>query len=257
MRVDILCSGSKGNSTLVRCGSTAILIDCGASSKRYQMNALEKVGCSLEDLDALLVTHKHSDHIKQLRFFADLPIYSKVHLHCVDPKKNPVPLNWHELELDTPFTIGQITITSFALSHDAGETTGFVLEGDHKRLVYVTDTGYVRQELYPLLVNANCYIFESNHDPEMLMHTARPMITKQRILSDLGHLCNEDSAHTLCHLIGADTTNIVLAHLSEQANTEQLALSTLKRVLEENGLDDLPITLQAARQNEVLSLESI
>lgn len=244
MEIDLLCSGSKGNSCLIRSHNTSILIDCG-STKRYLMSSLHSVHQKVDDLDALLVTHGHTDHISQLKHFDALPVYSYCDLdvkdhHCVCPLEK--------------FVIKDLCITVIGLSHDAPHTVGYVLEDDKEKLVYITDTGYLPNHEKHLLTNADHYIFESNHDLQMLMQTSRPMFVKQRILSDSGHLSNEDSSMHLSDLINTKTKNIVLAHLSEEANLPQMALDVLYDTLNKKRLSSSKLNILAADQFKIITL---
>lgn len=241
MKVDLLCSGSKGNSCLVRSGNTSILIDAG-STKRYLMNALAECSCGVQDLDALLVSHTHSDHISQIKHFAHLPTYSYCDLDVE---------NHHIVVPSSSFVVNDFHIRVIGLSHDAPHTVGYVIEDGKEKLVYITDTGYLPNRVKTELVNADHYIFESNHDLKMLMDTNRPIFLKQRILSDSGHLSNEDSAVHLATLVGDRTRNIVLAHLSQEANVPELATDVLKSTFMRKNLPLGPIRIQAARQFEI------
>lgn len=248
MRVDLFCSGSKGNSCLVRTGTTSILIDCGPTTKRYMKNALASANLTPQTLDALLITHSHGDHIRQLSMFTQTPIYTCCPLQAKDSRGNLVHLDLHTVARPSRFTIGDLNILAIATSHDSGPSMGFVIEDGDEKLVYVTDTGYLPAEVYPVLTGADYYIFESNHDLEMLQHTNRPFWLKQRICSDTGHMNNMDSARLLARFITAKTRRIVLAHLSEEANTPQLALAALDERLNAIGFDRSHLTIQAAEQ---------
>ena len=243
MKVDLLCSGSKGNSCLVRTQRSSIVIDCG-STKKYLMASLQSVSQDIQTLDALLVTHSHKDHISQLKHFEHLPSYCDLDVQdhrCIKP-------------LDR-FIIGDMQITVIGLSHDAPNTVGYVIEDGCQKLVYITDTGYLPNHEKAYLENADHYIFESNHDMEMLMHTARPMFVKQRILSDSGHLSNEDASHNITSLINTKTKNIVLAHLSQEANVPELALDVLNDTFLKKDLRSSNLRIQAAPQFGIVSIE--
>ena len=134
------------------------------------------------------------------------------------------------MELNVPFTIGDFKITAFPTSHDATNPCGFLLEAGDEKLVYMTDTGVFLEENLPLVKNPTYLVIESNHDIKMLLNTHRTYELKNRILSDVGHLCNEDSAIAAAEIIGDKTKEIVLAHLSEEANTPELALAAYLKV---------------------------
>lgn len=264
MRVDLLCSGSKGNACLIQSGSTRILIDCGPSTKRYMKNSLQECGVEPEDLDAVLITHSHSDHIRQLAMFAKIPIYACCPLSVKNSKGEPVALNLHPIKPPQPMRFGRLKVLSFPTSHDSGPSMGFVVEemaDEHSskvrdKLVYVTDTGYLPAAVFPLLSGAESYIFESNHDLEMLEKTRRPYSVKQRIVSDTGHLCNQDAARLLARFISKKTRRIILAHLSEENNTPELALSALHEKLQACHIDCSKIDIQAAAQWEPVRFET-
>lgn len=233
----VLASGSKGNACIIKTDNQTLLIDCG-TTKGYLKSSMEQVGLTFADVDAVLITHDHSDHTSQLKHFSHAAIYSPS-THPYDSYK-VVPYE--------AFAIASISVLPIKTSHDDADSVGYVLEANNEKLVYVTDTGYIRTQDFAYIENADYYIFESNHDPEMLMLTPRPYYIKQRILSDEGHLSNDDAGLILAKAIGQKTKEIVLAHLSGQANTEALALETMrKHITQEN------IEIKAARQHEVVS----
>lgn len=246
MRVDVLCSGSKGNCTVVRTAAATLMIDCG-STKKYLFSALDQIHVKREDIQALLVTHCHSDHVSQLKWFSSQPVYSWCRLKIEDTR---IPVEPFE-----SFDVGDIHITPIALSHDAGHTLGYILEAEGKKLVYVTDTGYFQNSYLDLIADADIFIFESNHDVEMLMDTARPLYLKQRILSAEGHLCNEDAAAILSKACGPHTKDIVLAHLSDEANEPSRALSVLYDTFERKNCSLDKVQVQTASQYEILTIE--
>ncbi|GEM_PF-230860 len=257
MRVDLFCSGSKGNSCLVRTATTSILIDCGPSTKRYMTQSLQSADLTSDTLDALLITHSHSDHVRQLAMFNHIPVYTCCPLSAKDYKGNPVPLDIHTVARPSRFVIGDLTVLAVATSHDSGPSMGFVIDDGYEKLVYITDTGYLPAELYPSLSGADYYIFESNHDLEMLQQTNRPFWLKQRIASDTGHMCNADSSRLLARLITPNTREVVLAHLSEEANTPQLALQAFQERLNLLSWDTSHLVVQAAAQWEPLHFGSM
>ena len=236
MRVYILGSGSKGNSTLIVGNNKKILIDVGFSYPKMKM-LLEGFGVSPSEIDTILITHDHSDHIGGLSQFL---------------KKNSIKVCANEvlagellrivneddiLIVDTEFDIDDFHIESFKTSHDAVGSVGYIITEDDKTVVYVTDTGYINNRNLKKLVNKDLYIFESNHDVEMLMNGPYPYILKQRVLSDKGHLSNELSGTYLKELIGDRTKKIVLAHLSEINNTPEVALKTVKSIVDNKDIE--------------------
>lgn len=247
MRVDVLCSGSKGNSCLVTSGEARLLIDCG-STKRYLTQALAEVGVSVNDISAVLITHSHSDHVSQLKLVSDLPVYS-----CCSLKEKTRQV---KILPGDRFLVGPFRISVIGLSHDApGGCVGYVIEDGTSKLVYVTDTGFVPNAAKELLADADAYVFESNHDVAMLMGTSRPMYLKQRILSDSGHLNNLDSAHCLSQIVTGRTKHVILAHLSEEANTPELALEAFHEGFARRGLDDSGLDVRCGKQKIITSID--
>lgn len=243
MKFALLTSGSKGNSFLLQDRDLLLMIDCG-STRKHLMKSLEQLKISKDNLDALVITHDHTDHISQIKYFKDKKIYSPVGLKDIES---------YLVEADVSFSLKHMTVFPVALSHDAQNTTGYIFETETEKLVYITDTGYVNERYLPQLMDADYIILESNHDIEMLMATSRPPHIKLRIASDMGHLCNEDSASILQKIIGPKTKRIILAHISEAANTQEKALAVTQSALSEvkSKLNpDLVVT--AAGQYELL-----
>lgn len=221
MKFSLLCSGSKGNSFLLEDDGTKVLIDCG-STKKYLLHALHENLVDVEQLDALILTHDHSDHVSQIKTFKDIDIYSPIEIDDIET------FSVHPLK---KFAINNLIFTPIALSHDAPHTTGYIIEDGIEKLVYVTDTGYVNQRYISLMKGADYIVLESNHDVDMLMHTSRPRFLKQRIYSDEGHLNNEDCAQVLDEIVDENTKMILLAHISQEANTREKALEVSRERL--------------------------
>ncbi len=224
MKYAVLASGSKGNSTIVSSGKTNILIDCGISKKRLN-ERLAICGLGITDINIVLVTHSHSDHTAGLKNFDESMQFSQLFV---------LGKNIPESQILCPFTkykFGDFFVTPIPLSHDAINTTGYIIEDKNEKLVYITDTGYVSEKALDLSKNADYYIFESNHDPKMLCESGRPQELIKRILSDHGHLSNLEASYYLSGLVGDKTKEIVLAHLSEECNTPQIALETYNKVM--------------------------
>lgn len=242
MEFHVIASGSKGNSTLVISNNTTILIDCGISKKRL-VSHLEKLKLKLSDIDFLLVTHNHSDHDKNIHFFDKKITYAGMNTVSDLPKEN-ILVSYQEIKLNN------LTITPIPISHDAVMPFAYIISGDES-LLYMTDTGYVSQKNLKIIKNLSYYVFECNHDIEMLMASSRPDFLKNRILSDVGHLENKYSARIMAECIGDRTKEIVLAHLSEDANTEEKALKAYNTVFK-----DLEISfnnIKVASQKEVIT----
>lgn len=253
MRVSVLSSGSKGNCTYVETSNHKILIDIGTSSL-YVEKSLKSIGIDPSEIDIILVTHAHIDHVGGLRVFT-----KKYHplVYISDKILKEANLNIENVSNEECIDINSdIKIKSIRLSHDVTDIKGYVIEEDNSSMVYITDTGYINEKNFNDISNKNLYVFESNHDIEKLMNNPRyPHHTKIRILSDKGHLSNKDSAYYLSKLIGNNTKYVILAHLSEQNNTEELALNTLKETLNRKNISFNNINV--ARQNEMTELFKI
>lgn len=228
------CSGSKGNCTYIESKQAKLIIDCG-STKRYLTQSIHNSGIQLDTVDALLITHNHGDHVAQLRLFESIEL-------CYSP--NEINRNYQTPMPYIPFMVKDIEILPLALSHDSGLTYGYVLVSDNIKLVYITDTGYLKESNFAYIKNADIYVIESNHNIDKLMQSSRPHLTKNRILSDNGHLSNEDSAKIIEQVIGDNTKEIVLAHLSQEANTEELALKAFEKIIRQKN-----IKIHCTRQN--------
>lgn len=238
MRFALLASGSKGNCCIIKADQTELIIDCG-TTKRYLNACFDRLSYQYENSDALLITHTHKDHVSQLKMFQTLPVFSCAKLERSDA---------NYVKAYDRLRIKNLDITILPMSHDCEGTIGFVLEGAFGKMVYITDTGYIRKDVMPYIVNADYYVFESNHNIEMLMQTSRPVFVKQRIINDMGHLCNEDSAHILSQVIGDRTKEIVLAHISQEGNHRQLAADTLIQTLKRKDLPCASLRIYAAEQ---------
>ena len=243
MQAIIVGSGSKGNSTLLITDSKKILIDVGFSYSKIKM-ILGNHGYKLNDIDFILITHEHKDHITGLaslvshekkQVYIPTPMYKAI--NKVIDKEYIVPID------DDVFEIDDLKIRFLHTSHDALYPVGFILE-DSESLLYMTDTGYISKKNLSYMKNKNIYIIESNHDPKMLMNGPYPYVLKQRVISDTGHLSNEMTGKYLQGLIGKNTKKIILAHLSETNNLEELAIKTVSDLIGNK------IKVEAARQEE-------
>ncbi len=250
MKLCVLASGSKGNSTYVETEKHHILIDVGMSCLQIEKRLKER-GIDPSMIDMVLITHAHTDHVSGLPVFL-----KKYHPQVYITEKMEKEAN---LKLDSPIYIDKeislegLRIFAIKTSHDTDDSNGYILEENDKSLVYVTDTGYVNEKYHKLLGNRSAYVFESNHDVERLMNNPHyPHQTKIRILSDRGHLSNEDSSYYLSKFIGNKTEIVFLAHLSEENNTPELAKMSLEKELKEKKISFSNI--QIATQREATEL---
>lgn len=250
MKVSILSSGSKGNTTYIESDNTKILIDIGNTSK-YVKEKLEGFGVEPNSLDAILITHTHVDHIKGLKVFENkynVPVYLSESMH----KSLAFVSNYVYINTDS-FDINDIHVDVIKTSHDAPDSKGYIISSNKNSIVYITDTGYINEKYFGILKNRNIYIMESNHDVEMLSNGKYPFNIRQRILSDKGHLSNYDSSKYLSNFIGNKTKYVFLAHLSEENNTELLAYNTLiSRLKEEKKCVDNIIIAKQDKETDLI-----
>jgi len=232
MRIEVLSSGSKGNSTYIETTSTKILIDLGNTCK-YVKEKLEQINVDPNELDAILITHTHTDHIKGLKTF-EKKYNTKVYMSPKMRSELSFIENYQIIE-ENSIQIKDAQIDVIRTSHDAEESRGYIINNNNKSVVYITDTGYINNKYFDLLKNKDIYILESNHDIEMLNNGPYPFALRQRILGDKGHLSNYDSSKYLSEFIGNKTKCIILAHLSEENNTKDLAYNTLIDRLNHNN----------------------
>ena len=251
MLISVLASGSKGNSTLIKTDKLNILIDIGMNYK-YIKDNLMYFDLLPKDINYIFLTHVHKDHISALETF----IKTNNPTICLG-RKMLKELNFlknydHIILLDSILELEDVIVEIFNTSHDTSESFGYIFNNKDKSLVYITDTGYINNKFFDRLTNKNMYILESNHDVEMLMHGSYPPWLKTRVLSDKGHLSNKSSAFYLSRFIGDNTNYVVLAHLSLENNTPEIALSTLKETLEEYDVsfDNIYIASQNEKTKE-------
>jgi phosphoribosyl 1,2-cyclic phosphodiesterase len=228
MKFDVISSGSKGNATLVFSHNTCILLDFGIPKRRID-NALKGYGMGFNDIQGVFITHDHSDHASNAYCAPREKLYASSQTL---PKLDGTIAADHLLLPMKSVSVAGFSILPIPLSHDAKNTVGFVVNDGHESLAYITDTGFIAEKLFPAIKGETYYIFESNHDPEMLFNSGRPDYLIRRIISDKGHLNNADSAYYLANLITDNTKEIVLAHLSDDCNTPEKATSTYERVMQ-------------------------
>ena len=241
LRFSILASGSSGNVTYVESGRQRLLVDAGLSGKKIE-SLMAQIDRSVSDVDAILVTHEHKDHIHGVGVLSrkyNLPVYAnKATWQAMDGMLGAIdPDNRRELEPDQLVTFGDLDVLTYQVSHDAAMPQFYAFQQGDKQFVMLTDSGYVSERLRSLLQNANAYLIESNHEIEMLRYGAYPWSLKQRILGDKGHLSNEDGALAMVDMLGTSTQDIYLGHLSKENNTKELALSTCTGILEQHDIE--------------------
>lgn len=236
----VLASGSTGNAFYIATEKERILVDAGLSGKQLD-KLFDEAGLDPSKLNRILVTHEHSDHIKGLGIIArkyNLPIYAN------SKTWQAMEHSIGKLTLDQKFTFdiaevktfGDIDVESFGVSHDAAAPMFFTFRHEGKKVALVTDLGYVSERIKKTVEDADAYIFEANHDVEMLRMGRYPWNVKRRILGDTGHVSNEDSGLALTDIIGNQTKRIYLAHLSQDNNMKDLARMSVDAILKERGI---------------------
>ena len=239
MRVCTLASGSTGNLTFIESGCAKVLVDCGLSMTEV-VKRLNKISISPNQIDAILITHEHSDHIKGVTAFCK-KFGTKVFAHAdgwmaLDGKiavesKNKVAF------YDSDFYIKDLTVCPFRLSHDSFFCVGFTFICNGGKISIATDTGFLPDAAKQCMLGSDLIIIESNHDEEMLLKNEEYSIfLKNRILSKKGHLSNTSCADAICEFAYGGTKQFVLAHLSEKNNTPMLAYSSVCARLNANGV---------------------
>lgn len=234
MKLCVLASGSKGNSTYIKSKQTKILIDIGMSCL-YIEKSLDSIGVRPREIQAILITHTHSDHINGLRVFlkkyhTTLYITEKIYKEL----KSQIEIE-NYIIIDKEFTLEDLQIQIIKTSHDAEDSNGYIITDESSSLVYITDTGYINRRYHEKLMNKNYYVIESNHDVELLMNGSYPYHLKQRILGDRGHLSNKSCADYMSKFVGDNTKGVTLIHLSEENNRKEIAYSTFINTLKENN----------------------
>ena len=245
MKVAVLASGSSGNAVWVSSGSTAVLIDAGVSGRRISQ-AAEGLGLDTTQLSAVLVTHEHSDHVSGLgpvtRKF-DVPACATAGTHAaIDRRLGKCP-GRTVVEAGTDFEIGDLLVSPFAISHDCAEPVGYSVSDGRTVVAVATDLGVVSHPVRHRIGRADCVVLEFNHDEKMLLDGGYPWFLKQRIMSNEGHLSNEAAARELVSLADGPMSTLVLAHISRENNTPDLALATARDALERAGRADVDVLL--------------
>lgn len=233
MRFSVLGSGSKGNCTLVEAGTTRLLIDNGFSGKEL-IARLHSIDVRPETLTAIVVTHEHDDHVKGIGVVSrrfNLPVYANAATHRAAEQRVGQVRERHEFGTGESFTINDLHIHPFAVSHDTADPVGFVVSDGRSALGYCTDTGTITWLIRHHLRNCRALVLEANHDLQMLQQGPYPFPLKQRVLSIQGHLANNDSLEFAGCLINERLRALVLAHLSEINNDPNLVRAEARRRL--------------------------
>src|SRR2546428_5452726 len=250
----MLGSGSAGNSALVATDHCKILVDGGLSARQLVLR-LAQCGVAPSELDGVLLTHEHGDHICGLEVLCrkfDVPIYcNALTAEAVRSDRSFVRhRNWRIVATGSEFSICDITVRTFPVPHDAVDPLGFAFYAGSGSLGFITDLGYVTKMIVERLRQVQTLVIETNHDEKLLQHdTHRPWPVKQRIQSRHGHLSNSAAAGVIEQLLSGKIERVVLGHLSRDCNTPALALETVRASLAKSGKVDIEI--HCATQFEV------
>lgn len=236
-----LSSGSSGNAQYIETKDSRILIDNGFSGKRL-VELLASIDVSPDTLDAILVTHEHTDHVKGVGVMSrryDIPIYGNTNTWTgMEKKIGKIKENNIKLfATEDYFNIKDIEVNPIHIFHDANEPVGYVLRNGKVKISIITDTGWVNTSMKEKIKDSNLCLLESNHDTNMLENGTYPWRLKQRIASTRGHLSNDDAGMTLCETLAGNGEIVLLGHLSQDNNDPEIAYRTVKNHLNLTGMD--------------------
>jgi phosphoribosyl 1,2-cyclic phosphodiesterase len=237
----------------VACGSTRILIDAGLSRKQT-FERLAAIGEDPAALDAILLTHEHSDHVaglfaivKKLR----IPVYASQYTAAALEWSDSIKPDVRPFQAGTSFTIGDIAVNTFTIPHDAADPVGFTMEACGLKLGVVTDLGYMPDSIRIHLDGTNFLLLESNHDLDMLKVGPYPWSVKQRVMGRKGHLSNEGVSQYILDGMSLETATLVLGHLSEHNNHPEIVRLTASQALRRRAAGTRLVVAEPGRQSEV------
>jgi phosphoribosyl 1,2-cyclic phosphodiesterase len=241
LRYTILASGSTGNSLLVESEGKRVLVDAGLSAKKIEQLMAER-DVKGGELNAIFITHEHSDHIKGVGALArkhDLPVFANEKTWEALNKQlgELAEEQVNVMETGSVAHFGSLQVESFPISHDAAEPVGYCFHDGEQKLSLTTDLGYVSAKVKEKITDSDAIILESNHDIEMLRMGKYPWNIKRRILGDTGHLSNEAAGEALCEVVTSRTETVYLAHLSRDHNLMDLAKLTVNNILQDKGIE--------------------
>jgi len=230
----VLASGSSGNCTYVSTPGAHLLVDVGLSGREIERR-LASIGVRLDEIDAVLITHEHSDHVCGLAAVAKrgrAEIFANAFTAETLAAKLEGGIRWKYFQTGRSFTVGDVAVNSFHIPHDACEPTGYTISWGKHRIGFFTDLGYATQLVLEQAKTCTALLLEANHDLKMLQaDKKRPWPVKQRILSRHGHLSNEAAADLVAEIASPSLTHIYLGHLSSDCNHPELALTVMKEAL--------------------------
>lgn len=262
MKFCSLSSGSSGNCHYIGTDNIELLVDAGLSGKRIE-NLLKQRDLKAENIDALLVTHEHTDHVSGIGVLSrryDLPIYANEGTwKGMEDKIGKIKEeNKKVFETEKEFELKDLSIKPIEIYHDAREPVGYIICKDDKKLSIVTDTGKLDDRIISAMEASDIYLLEANHDVQMLREGSYPYYLKERVLSDYGHLSNTYTASALSNLVRAQGETVFLGHLSRDNNTPRMAFNEVAFKLMDLGIDlkkDINLALtHRGKQTEIITL---
>ena len=248
-----LFSGSTGNSLLIESDNSKILIDAGESAKKI-VSALSLLDINISDIDAILVTHEHSDHVKSLGTLSkkyNIPVYANVSTWNAMPeqKQKILDINQKIFEVNTEFEIKDLSFKPFHIPHDAADPCGFNVFFKSNKISIATDLGHATSDIMSNLEKSSFILLESNYDPDILKYSKYPYSLKQRIAGPEGHLSNTTSGKIISNLIETGLHSVMLGHLSKENNFPELAYKTVVEEIINNHHDESDIRIGVAKRD--------
>ncbi len=249
-----LYSGSSGNCSFIGTENANILVDCGQSQKKI-ITALEDIGKDISNIDGIIITHEHSDHIKSLGAISkkyNIPVYANQ--KTFDNMSEQTSLingnNINVFNTNDYFEIADLKIFPFHIPHDASDPCGFNIYKDDKKISIATDIGHMDSKILNKLEESSFVLLESNYEPEILKYARYPYYLKQRIAGPNGHLSNQEAGETIIKLISSGVRNIMLGHLSNQTNFPELAYKTVMNEIIESKINNDNLLLNVANRSK-------
>lgn len=251
IQITVLGSGSGGNCTLISTDKTALLVDAGLSCRQITQR-LAAVGWSLDQVQGIVLTHEHSDHVSALSVLCkskSIPVYANRFTAEAVSHDISQRLAWRLFTTGSGFDIGDLTVESFSVPHDAQDPVGFVIHNCNASIGFTTDLGHATRLVADRIRALDALVLEANHDVKMLQDNPdRPWATKQRILSRHGHLSNDDAAQLAGEIVTDRLRHLVLAHLSRDCNRPELAHKVVAGKLHQIGATHVHVTLSHQNQ---------
>lgn len=237
-----LYSGSSGNCQYIKTENTTILVDAGLSGKKIQQEIMN-IGEDPKKIDALFITHEHSDHIQGAGIISrrfDVPIYANA--KTWEAMSSAIgEIKSHNIRImDDIVEVGDLAVRSFDISHDAAHPVGYNIFYNNKKISLVTDTGCVNDNITTSIMDSDLLLVESNHDEDMVLIGPYPWPLKRRVLGEFGHMSNDTAGHLISKVVKRGTEIVLLGHLSKENNFPQLAYKTVENILKENCIEVNP-----------------